>query len=356
LLRQRLGRKEVHLGDWFDLIGGTSTGAIIAGALALGYTIEDVKRFYLELAPRVFKRPFWRIIGLQAKFDARALREEIKSIVGDCTLDSEKLITGLCVVTKRMDTGRPSILAPNHHAPHWETLADDRPTGTKVHRVKQYYAPVHLDLASLVRASTTASFYFDPEWLPIVKGEKDGLFVDGGVTPHNNPSLVLFLMTILKPFGLCWESGPDKLTVVSIGTGSHRDRLVPDELGMGKTTRLAIHALTSLMSDIQTFVLMQMQYLGQCLTPWWINSEVGTLAEDGPPQGKMFRFLPYDVRLELLKVMTELLQAEEKVDRAVRTKIRSQKREISEGTEEWELLHKRYYAEELKKLGIDMSR
>jgi hypothetical protein len=65
---------------------------------------------------------------------------------------------------------------------------------------------------------------------------------------------------------------------------------------------------------------------------------------------------PNDVRLELVKVFTEILQTEEKVDRAARTKIRTQKREISEGTEEWELLHKRYYAEELKKLGIDLSR
>jgi len=64
---------------------------------------------------------------------------------------------------------------------------------------------------------------------------------------------------------------------------------------------------------------------------------------------------PNDVRLELVKVMTELLQTEEKVDRAARTKIRTQKREITEGTEEWELLHKRYYAEELKKLGIDLT-
>ena len=64
---------------------------------------------------------------------------------------------------------------------------------------------------------------------------------------------------------------------------------------------------------------------------------------------------PNDVRLELVKVMTELLQTEEKVDRAARTKIRTQKREISEGTEEWDLLHKRYYAEELKKLGIDLA-
>jgi uncharacterized protein len=65
---------------------------------------------------------------------------------------------------------------------------------------------------------------------------------------------------------------------------------------------------------------------------------------------------PNDVRLEVVKVITELLQTEDKVDRAARTKIRSQKREISEGTEEWDLLHRRYYAEELKKFGIDLSR
>jgi uncharacterized protein len=64
---------------------------------------------------------------------------------------------------------------------------------------------------------------------------------------------------------------------------------------------------------------------------------------------------PNDVRLELVKVMTELLLAEDKVDRAARTKIRTQKREIVEGTEEWDLLHRRYYAEELKKLGIDLT-
>ena len=64
---------------------------------------------------------------------------------------------------------------------------------------------------------------------------------------------------------------------------------------------------------------------------------------------------PNDVRLELVKVMTELLQMEEKVDRAARTKIRTQKREIGEGTEEWDLLHKRYYAEELKKIGVDLA-
>jgi hypothetical protein len=65
---------------------------------------------------------------------------------------------------------------------------------------------------------------------------------------------------------------------------------------------------------------------------------------------------PNDVRLEIVHAMTELLAVEEKVDRAARTKIRSQKKEIPEGTEEWDLLHRRYYAEELKKFGIDLTR
>jgi hypothetical protein len=62
------------------------------------------------------------------------------------------------------------------------------------------------------------------------------------------------------------------------------------------------------------------------------------------------------VRLEILRVMTDLLLAEDKVDRAARQKVRSQKREIPEGSEEWDLLHRRYYSEELKKLGIDLAK
>ena len=64
---------------------------------------------------------------------------------------------------------------------------------------------------------------------------------------------------------------------------------------------------------------------------------------------------PNEVRLQMVKMMTEVLHTEDKVDRAARTKIRTQKRDIAEGTEEWDLLHKRYYAEELKKLGIDLG-
>src|SRR5215813_9755989 len=75
-------------------------------------------------------------------------------------------------------------------------------------------------------------------------------------------------------------------------------------------------------------------------------------------KSREFRFKrdPNDVRLEVVRAITDLLAIEEKVDRAARDKVRSQKREIPEGSEEWDLLQKRYYAEELKKFGIDLAR
>ena len=59
------------------------------------------------------------------------------------------------------------------------------------------------------------------------------------------------------------------------------------------------------------------------------------------------------IRLEIVRLMTDLLLAEDKVDRTARAKIRSQKKEVPEGSEEWDLMHRKHYAEDLKKLGID---
>ena len=321
LLSERDG-KDILLGDYFDLVGGTSTGAVIAGALALGHRTAEVKNFYLKLGPFAFKRQRWRIPLLQAKFDARGLRHQIEAVVGDRVLQSTDLITGFCIITKRMDTGSPWIISNNPRAPYWESSAGD--IGNKDY-----------PLVNLVRASTAAPHFFDPELLPISRNEPllpdalskplnvpwparavqallrrlgfgpqpnidstYGLFVDGGVTPHNNPSLALFQMATLSPFKIKWPTGPDRLTVVSVGTGTYRPRLSYKSLGFARFTKLAFHALISLMTDAEMLVLALMQWMGECPAPWQINSEVGTLASDLPPGGKMFRFLRYDVRLE----------------------------------------------------------
>jgi hypothetical protein len=286
VLAEREGHP-VRLCDYFDLVGGTSTGAIIAGALALGYSMSQVKDFYLQLAPRIFRKSFWRIALWQAKFDAQALQEEIDKVVGTRTLDTPDLLTGVCVVAKRMDTGSPWIIANNPRAPYWETPEKATFIGNRYYR-----------LANLVRASTAAPTFFDPETLPIVEGQEYGLFVDGAVTPHNNPALALFLMTRLKPFGLCWPTGPDKLQVVSVGTGSFRTRMRAADVSRIRAIGLAIRSLQTLIHDGQDLVLTLMQWLGQCAMPWVINGEIGTLADDFPPGGPMFRFLRYDALLE----------------------------------------------------------
>ena len=63
----------------------------------------------------------------------------------------------------------------------------------------------------------------------------------------------------------------------------------------------------------------------------------------------------HEDQLEIVRIMSDLLQNEDRAEKAARAKIRTLKREVLDGTEEWDLLHKRYYAEELRSLGIDLG-
>jgi uncharacterized protein len=58
------------------------------------------------------------------------------------------------------------------------------------------------------------------------------------------------------------------------------------------------------------------------------------------------------IRLEIMNILLALLKTEEQVDTEVRLKITSQKKEILEGSEEWDVLYRKYYTDGLKKLGI----
>jgi hypothetical protein len=58
------------------------------------------------------------------------------------------------------------------------------------------------------------------------------------------------------------------------------------------------------------------------------------------------------IRLEVRKIMEDVLNQEEKIDQAARHKIENQKRTILEGSQEWDILYRKYYNEEVKKLGI----
>lgn len=58
------------------------------------------------------------------------------------------------------------------------------------------------------------------------------------------------------------------------------------------------------------------------------------------------------IRLEARKVLEALLEEEAKIDQAARQKIESQRRIIVEGSQEWDILYRKYYNDEVKKLGI----
>jgi hypothetical protein len=286
-LIEEIEGRPVRLGDWFDLIGGTSTGAIIATALALGYRVSEIRTFYEQLAPKIFKRSFWRVTGWHAKFDSRRLMQELTNVIGPRTLDSPDLRTGLCIVLKRMDTGSDWIVMNNPRSVFWETPADGSFTGNR-----------HLPLAHVVRASTAAPSFFEPELIEIASGRPPGLFIDGGLTPHNNPALLMLMTALVPAYGLNWRIGPENLLIVSVGTGSFQPTLSPADAMRSSAIGLAIKSLAAMIAESQLLVLTLMTYLGQSPIAWPINSEIGDLGRVLAPTGDLFRFLRYDVRLE----------------------------------------------------------
>ena len=61
---------------------------------------------------------------------------------------------------------------------------------------------------------------------------------------------------------------------------------------------------------------------------------------------------PNSTRLEVRRILEELLAAEARIDASARQKIENQRRIITEGSQEWDILYRKYYSEEVKKLGI----
>ena len=58
------------------------------------------------------------------------------------------------------------------------------------------------------------------------------------------------------------------------------------------------------------------------------------------------------IRQKALQILQDLLKEEDTMDAEVRKKSGSQKKEVLEGSEEWDLLYRKYYAEEMRRMGI----
>ena len=295
MVRARTGDPDARLSDYFDLIGGTSTGAIIAAALALGWTIDEIETMYRKLGESIFQSAFFRRGLLRPKFSAKPLRRALEEGFGDVTLGSDRIRTGLAIVAKRLDTGSPWILHNNPEGKYYGPR-----TGSEAVPNRDYL------LREVVRASTAAPTYFEPERFAVTTGQ-DGAFVDGGVSPHNNPSLQLVLMASLDGYGLRWALGADKLLVTSIGTGSTDLALEPDKVMKMQPVAMAVRALSSIMDDVSALNEVMLQWLSTSPTARRIDSEIGDLGKDVLGGGPAWlTYLRYNAWLDRAWLQAEL--------------------------------------------------
>ncbi len=286
LLRARYGGSEgFRLSHYFDLIAGTSTGAIIAACLAKGMPVAEVRKRYENLAGPVFKRSFFRQGLLRARYTAKRLRKLLEDIFENNTMGSLALQTGLLVVAKRLDKGSIWPMSNNPGNRFFTSGPDDSFLSNEDYRLR-----------TVVRASTAAPSFFTPESIEISKeGERPhGEFVDGGVSPHNNPALLALQLATIKGFGAGWSLDPDKLLLVSVGTGSAQP-------GTSKSWFAGTHAvksLYSLMDDCAESVETILQWLSSSPTARHIDEAMNDLKPDLLAERPLLHYLRYNVQLK----------------------------------------------------------
>ncbi len=287
ILKERYKKKNLVLSDYFDLIGGTSTGAIIATLLARGCEVEEIKSLYLKLGKKIFSKKYnsWAVSKTQyllpAQFDSSILEKELTNYFKEDKLGSAVLQTGLVIFTKRADTF--SLYGFHNHP-----------------RNRYYEDNKNILLSDLLRASTAAPTYFTSKELTFENGDS-GIFIDGGVSGVNNPALMLFLMATIKGYGYQWPKGKDNILLVSIGTGYHRPKTLKKE-----KEKLLKRSILSWAPELPNLFMvdateqnqMMLQYLSQSKRPLVINNEAGDLKNDLLTQEPLLEYCRYNALLE----------------------------------------------------------
>ncbi len=287
LLKRRMNRgDDFVLADYFDYIAGTSTGGIIATCLAWGMKVAAVREFYRDNGKTMFDKASI-LRRFLYKYDDTALAEKLREVFSEngkpSVLGSARLRTLLMLVMRNSTTDSPWPICNNPAAKYNDRARAD--------------CNLNLPLWQLVRASTAAPTYFPPEVIDV--GTQRFTFVDGAITPYNNPAMQLFVMATLPQYQLGWETGDDKLLIVSIGTGvspEANENLAPGDMNL-------LYNATSLPSALMAGALYQQDLLcralGNCLHGNELDREVGSLvcneANIGVP--RQFTYVRYNVEL-----------------------------------------------------------
>ena len=287
LLRKQHGNDKLLLCDYFDLIGGTSTGAIIAALLATGHEVSDIIAKYRTLGGKIFGDKYSYLqIGTKVKatYDFLPLQSELKALFGDIKLGSDDICTGICVNAKRADTNSTwSFL--NHPESKFYNAFRTGELGNKDYLLRE-----------VVRSSTAAPTYFLPQRLNL--GDRNATFVDGGVSMVNNPALQLFLIATLNGFPFHWKTGADQLLLTSIGTGTFTKRLDAEKIANNNMLDWAGAVPDMLMEDASYLNQIMLQYLSKSPTAIEIDMEMGDLRDDLLHGQAAMHYLRYQAYLD----------------------------------------------------------
>jgi patatin-like phospholipase/acyl hydrolase len=295
ILRKQHGdEKSFRLSQYFDLIGGTSTGSIIAACLAIGMSVNEIKTMYMNLGDKIFAKKYkwWKIFEIddliKASYNSKPLEEELQNVFGsDTTLASDRILTGLCIVAKRADTNSVWPLI-NHPDGKYYDSVDGRNKD--------------ILLWKAVRASAAAPTYFLPQIIDVGGGLSEAAFVDGGVSMANNPSLQLLMVATMNGFPFKWKWGEDNLMIVSVGTGMGRWKKIPSDVKKNTLLNWASQLPDMLMQDASWQNQMLMQWLSNSPTAWEIDQEIGKLDTDSMGSSKkgkgLISYLRYNIWLD----------------------------------------------------------
>jgi uncharacterized protein len=196
--------EEKLLCDRFDLIGGTSTGAILAAGLALGMKAADLASFYLDYGKEIFTKEEFFLTRFWHQYSSGPLEKRLQEKFGPSTaLGDSKLRTQVLIVTKNVTQGNDWFFTNNPKSKFFRNNSA-------------------LPLWQVVRASTAAPTYFPPQTIAIPDDTgtlQTYEFVDGGVSSYNNPALQVFLEATVPDYGNGWPATVDGMLLMSLGTG-----------------------------------------------------------------------------------------------------------------------------------------
>ncbi len=282
LLQERFPeRPNMKLGDYFDLIAGTSVGAIIGTLLSWGYTVENIHDFCQTHLTNIF-RSSWKN-RWKYKFRTDELSRELQNIFREengqfAMLGSSRLRTLLIVVTRNASTGSPW---PISNCPSAKFNHLDLPD-----------CNLKIPLWQLLRASSAAPTYFPAQRVDL--GSSSFAFIDGGISPYLNPSFIAYLMATLPEYGIEFAKGVDQLVLYSVGCGRTREpygRKPVDRMNVldhAKAIPLAILDSIKVEQDVICRVIGDCRF-GEC-----IDSEIGDLIKPEERSTKQFSYYRFN--------------------------------------------------------------